>query len=568
MRWKSSLTATFLGLVAACVATTALAFDFGLANAVTSGNLSVYLVRGADAAAAPLTLEQGLVGGLFKVYETEKRPIEVENLSGRSVFIQAGDMVKGGLQDQVAVYDYVIGPHSGRVPIQTLCVDPFRSTARTGDSAKLFEKAGGLIPSRAATLALLAQPASEKVVRRLSQAAVWWSIASLRSELSQRLGHAPEPPRQVTWEESRSDDPWTRAFQEPQHSQWRTSLPVALEDSGLPGIEKPYLEALLAAGHRGGVIGAVFAINGRVEGAEIYQSASLFRAMWPKVLRAYAIRALIAGPADHAAAPSVAEVTAFLDAADAGQPHADTGHAGFGVRESAGSIATQSAAVNGTWVHRGYVAKLAAAEASRSPEAALVAVLDAGQIAGRPLTSLDTSEPIVPRSDAARDPSLASVQSVSWRIELPDYNKRAMRLLADLAQADQRAADTRFIGVSTAAFLAVIVLLLMMVTGGLPRMSGGARRLVDRVRRQFIAGWTRSAVAPLAPLVPLAPLARPRPADRAAEPPADAVPSAVLRQSFARFADRRRLRLRRSVPSRAVAARTPVAGRMESDLAA
>jgi len=222
MRWKSSLTATFLGLVVAGVATAALAFDFGVANALSSGNLSVYLVRGADAATAPLTLEQGLAGGFLKVHESEKRPIEVENLSGRSIFIQAGDMLRGGLQDQVAVYDYVIRPHSGRVSIETLCVDPFRSAARTGDSAKLFEKAGGLIPSRAAILALWAQPAADRAVRKLRQAAVWWSIASLRGELSQRVGHTLETSRRVNWDESQSDDVWARAFQQ-QQSGWKTS---------------------------------------------------------------------------------------------------------------------------------------------------------------------------------------------------------------------------------------------------------------------------------------------------------------------------------------------------------
>jgi hypothetical protein len=562
MRWKSSLAAAFLGLVGAGLATAALAFDFGVANAVSAGNLSVYLVRGAGAATAPLTLEQGLAGGLLKIHETDKLPFEVENLSGRSVFIQAGDMLRGGLQDQVAVYDYVIGPHSGRVPIETLCVDPFRSAARTGDSAKLFEKAGGLIPSRAATLALWAQPASDKAVRKLRQSAVWWSIASLRGELSQRLGHALETPRRVSWDESQSDDAWTRAFQQEQRSQWKTSLPLALEDTGLPRIEQPYLEALLAAGHRSGVIGAVFAINGRVEGAEIYQSSGLFRAMWPKLLRAYAIRALVAGPADHAAAPSVADVTAFLDAADAGQPRADAAPGGFGIRESAGSVATQSAGQNGAWVHRGYVAKLAAAEASRSPEAALVAALDTGAIEGIPVTSLDPREPVVPRSNAAHDTPLAS-RDVSWRVELPDSNRRAMRALADASQlraeGDEAAARPRLIAAFMAVFAAVLVtMLLLRRVGWLPKISGGAHALIAGARRQSmrIAGWIRSL------------LARVRRVDRAAGTQAVPVASPALRRSLARLADRRRLRRSRSVPPRDVAARTPLGGGMTSGLAA
>src|SRR5262249_22631307 len=164
-------------------------------------------------------------------------------------------------------------------------------------------------------------------------------------------------------------------------SQWKTSLPLGLEDPGLARAGRPYMEALLAAGQKSGVIGAVFAINGRLEGAEIYQSGSLFRAMWPRLLQAYAIRALVAGADEHAAQPSIADVTAFLDAADAGQLRgprvpapvnpiigvvleADPGQtrAGARIRDSAGAIATEIAGENGTWVHRSYVAKLTSAE--------------------------------------------------------------------------------------------------------------------------------------------------------------------------------------------------------------
>ena len=556
MRLTSSLAATFLGLVAASLATAALAFDFGVANALSSGNLSVYLVRGSDAASAPLTVEQGLAGGQFKIYETEKSPIEVENLSGRSIFIQAGDMLKGGLQDQVVAYDYVIGPHSGRVPIQTLCVDPFRSAARTGDSAKLFAAAGGIIPSRAATLALLAQSTSDKTVRKLRQSAVWWSIASLRGELSQRLGHKLESPRRVSWDEKASEDAWTRAFQEQQRSAWKTSLPLALEDQGLTRIERPYLEALLAAGQRNGVIGAVFAINGRVEGAEIYQSGSLFRAMWPKLLRAYAIRALVAGPGDHAAPPSVKDVTAFLDATDAGQSRAETPDA-YGVRETVDAIATRSAGANGTWVHRGYVAKLAVAEASRSPEAALVAALEAGEIQGVRLTSLDSQEPIAPRSNASQDAPPGSARDAVWRLELPSFADRAKGLITDIEQQradDQAPVRTRLIWALLAALVAVAVMLLLRRVRPLPRISGGARALVGGAQRQSmrLAGWARSAFA------------RRRRPDRAGDTQAAPVVPTVLRRSLVRLVDRRRLRRN----PRDAALRTPVSRQEAPDLAA
>jgi hypothetical protein len=563
MRLTSRLAATFLGLVAASVATAALAFDFGVANALSSGNLSVYFVRGGDAAAAPLTVEQALAGGHFKIHEADKLPLEVENLSGRSIFIEAGDMLKGGTQDQVVAYDYVIGPHSGRVPIETLCVDPFRAAARSGDSAKLFATAGGLIPSRAATLALLAQPTSEKAVRRLRQSAVWWSIASLRGELSQRLGHKMESPRRVSWDESQDQDVWARAFQQEQRGQWKTSLPLALEDPGLARIERPYLEALLAAGQRSGVIGAVFAINGRLEGAEVYQSGSLFRAMWPKLLRAYAIRALVAAPVDQVAAPSVQDVTAFLDAADAGQSRAETPD-GYGVREGADAITTQSAGANGTWVHRGYVAKLAPAEARRSPEGALVAALDAGEIEGYRVTRLDPGEPVVPRSNASADAPAGAAPDLSWRVELPASARHAMDALAAarrLAGAvdHQAAPPTGLIGAMLAALVvALVIMVLLRRAGRPPRMSGGAQALVAGAQRRSIglADGARSA------------LASPCGAGHAVPAPPEPVASTASVAGLVHFADRHRLRPTRSPSPRDAAPLRPVGESTAPDLAA
>jgi hypothetical protein len=400
------------------------------------------------------------------------------------------------------------------------------------------------------------------MVRKLRQSAVWWSIASLRSGLSERLGHKLESPRRVSWDESQDQDVWARSFQLQQHSQWKTSLPMALEDPGLARIERPYQAALLAAGQRSGVIGAVFAINGRVEGAEIYQSGSLFRAMWPKLLRAYAIRALVAGPVDHAMPPSVNDVTAFLDATDAGQSRAETPER-YGVRETVDAIATRSAGANGAWVHRGYVAKLAFAEASRSPEAAFVAALDAGEIQGIPLTRFDTHEPISPRSNASQDAPPGSARDVVWRLELPDFASRAIRLMADIGQqraADDQAARTRLIGAILAVLVAVAVMLLLRRRlGGLLRISGGAARaLIDGARRQSmgLAGSAWSA------------LAWRRGADRAAPVQAAPVAATALRRSLAHFADRRRLRRNRLAALRASAVRTPVGRGMAPDLAA
>lgn len=61
-------------------------------------NLAVYFVHGASAGGpVPLTLEEALSKGSVKVIETgEVNELKIENTGAEGVFIQSGDIVKGG----------------------------------------------------------------------------------------------------------------------------------------------------------------------------------------------------------------------------------------------------------------------------------------------------------------------------------------------------------------------------------------------------------------------------------------------------------------------------------------
>src|SRR5262249_19236938 len=150
------MSATFMATFVAIFSTGAWALDYRVAAPVSHDNLTVYLVHGGGSGAvAPVTLEQALASGAAKVYATKSGYPEIENFSERPIFIQAGDLLSGGLQDQVAGADLLVPPHSGRMSLDTYCVDPFRSTARNGENPRTFSATGALFPSRAARLALL-----------------------------------------------------------------------------------------------------------------------------------------------------------------------------------------------------------------------------------------------------------------------------------------------------------------------------------------------------------------------------------------------------------------------------
>ena len=70
-----------------------------------------------------LTLEQAMNQKKIIVHETNQvNELAVENTSNEAVFIQAGDIVKGGNQDRMITNDFILSPHSGKLPIAAFCV--------------------------------------------------------------------------------------------------------------------------------------------------------------------------------------------------------------------------------------------------------------------------------------------------------------------------------------------------------------------------------------------------------------------------------------------------------------
>jgi hypothetical protein len=360
---------------------------------VAHDNLSVYFVRGnGSGGAAPLTLDEAVSTGQARVNWREGGPFTVENFSDRSIFVPFATLLAGGLQDQVTATSLLLSPHSGPISLATFCVDPFRSTARDDESPSVFTTPGSLFPARMAKLAMLAGAPDGMAVRNLRQVGVWWTIDSTRAALAAKLGEAMEPPYRPHWESSEFQDRISNPALADRQSPWTTSLPLALENPTLLQAEQVYADALAGAPGED-VIGAVFAINGNVEGAEIYQSHALFAAMWPKLLHAYAIAALAAGGENAQAAPPVEAVEEFLASAQAGAPRQGT--SGTAIRDSVAAIYAETKTSDGEWINRSFVATAIPPAAAASPEASIIGMLKSGEINGRPIRTLDDGDRVV-----------------------------------------------------------------------------------------------------------------------------------------------------------------------------
>jgi hypothetical protein len=143
----------------------------------------------------------------------------------------------------------------------------------------------------------------------------------------------------------------------------RTSLQLALESGELERAQADYVKALQPLGEQDDdIVGYVFAVNGKLNSADIYPSNGLFRKMWPKLLRASATEALGERNGTAEPAPPVAAADSFLATPkDAPSVQKSAGPAGrIEMRESAKTLfmeAKPAAAPASAWVHRNYLAK-------------------------------------------------------------------------------------------------------------------------------------------------------------------------------------------------------------------
>ena len=100
--------------------------DYRLEGPFTQGNLTVFLVHGKDKIKGQtfITLQEALVQRKVIVRETrEVNSLTIENVSGEEVYVQSGDIVKGGAQDRMLVTDLILPPRSGKIAIDAFCVE-------------------------------------------------------------------------------------------------------------------------------------------------------------------------------------------------------------------------------------------------------------------------------------------------------------------------------------------------------------------------------------------------------------------------------------------------------------
>jgi hypothetical protein len=309
------------------------ASSYRLSGPYTHKNLTVFLIHGKDQTTKTfLTLQEALAQKKVKVYETKDvNELAIRNLSNQDIYVQSGDIVRGGDQDRMISMDFIVPPHSGRMPIAAFCVESGRWNKRGNEESAVFSSSDNVVATKELKLAA-------KIDN--SQDAVWQNVSLAQEKLSRNVGGNVSSPVSSS------------------------SLELSIENSKVKETSAAYINSLSGIlRSKPDVIGYVFAINGKVNSADVYASRALFAKLWPKLLKASSVEAIAELNQHTDEAKPVASETVESFLAESEKPAAAAKEVTPRVRmltredDKNAFFETQDRDQKDGWVHRNYIKK-------------------------------------------------------------------------------------------------------------------------------------------------------------------------------------------------------------------
>jgi len=252
-------------------------------------NLAIFAVHDRDTTHHEeiLTLQEALAKKVVTIAETGRvNQLVASNKGNKSVYLQSGDIVKGGQQDRVLQHDTLLPPKAKRVPLAAFCVESGRWHGRGREPVRHFSSSNATIMTKRQKLAV-------KV--RGQQGAVWDSVAAAQADIGRNVGHSVRSAVSAT------------------------SLQLSLEDRKLGATVDEYVRHMEKQLPKdGNVVGFAVAVNGDVDSVEVFASPKLFGKMKGKLLKASATEAVSAKQGKQGPVPTTAAVRALITDAESG----------------------------------------------------------------------------------------------------------------------------------------------------------------------------------------------------------------------------------------------------------
>ena len=294
-----ALSLLFVAVLLAPVAS-AQSAPYKVLDPISAGNLQIFPVVSSQEypSGAFLTLAEGLASGDVVVMERGKWE-EIEKLRtpgvlapqqksdtaqvGKLVLVNktrkplmmlGGEVLTGGKQDRVVGYDRLVPANSGAVDLDVFCVEPHRWKGTT-------EKFGGA--------AFLLQPSVRlRAISTQSQWQVWNAVGEARKSAADAVGGSQK-------------------FGSSSYAAMMENQGVRARIGDITGpIREQYQSRKEDLKFRN-MVGVVVAIDGHPLWADMFATADMLEAYWPKLLMSYAAEALARPASGTKANVSLAE---------------------------------------------------------------------------------------------------------------------------------------------------------------------------------------------------------------------------------------------------------------------
>jgi hypothetical protein len=198
----------------------------------------------------------------------------VVNKSGKPLYLMPGEVIVGGSQDRTIGTEMTVAPTGKPVPIEVFCVEHGRWRARdTDESASLY-------------VTLEISPAQ---AQKLADAAKQGYFGGTAGPLSKaaRVAVQSEKSQQAVWDNVARNNAALGVDSE------SGTFTRSYADKRVQSELEPYVAGLTAKiSGQNRIVGAIVAINGKIESMDVFESTPLFRKLWPKLLKSYALDAV------------------------------------------------------------------------------------------------------------------------------------------------------------------------------------------------------------------------------------------------------------------------------------
>ena len=192
-----------------------------------------------------------------------------------------GEIIVGGNQDRTIGEELVVAPDGQPVPLNVFCVEHARWGARKEEDYANFLIASELNTASAAEI-------DRDAIKGLAEEANGGKFIASGGTLS-------KPVRLAVQQGNNQTDVWEEVAKEIASSNVEAETGTFIANySDAESAErlKPYTDRLHdPVADTKYVVGVIVAVNGEMESLDVFQSTPLFKKLWPKLLRSYALDA-------------------------------------------------------------------------------------------------------------------------------------------------------------------------------------------------------------------------------------------------------------------------------------